>query len=108
MSEYFIQSSHGELIADTDGKVTSCIIDNVDADGGAHLASIIRFDIAEWLRCWNNPETLHIDILDLGYWYVDAATTTKLFASPDKQWRSEIAQELFGRRTAARACPAAE
>jgi hypothetical protein len=98
-----IGSSHGELIVDAEGNVIDRHLDNNDPDGGGHLASIIRFDLAEWRGYWDKLDTSDIDILDLGYWYTDTKTGRTAFAPPDAKWRSEIAEVLLERRTAAKA-----
>jgi hypothetical protein len=97
MTQYHIGSSHGELTADNDGHVIHCRTDNNNHNGGAHLASIVRFDIAEWRRYWNNPRTRHIDILDVGYWYTAPGANNILYAPPDETWRKEIAEILLKR-----------
>jgi hypothetical protein len=98
--QYTVASSHGELTVGAEGNVTDRRLDNQDPDGGGHLAQIIRFDLEEWQTHWGNPETGHIDILDLGYWYTDPETKEITFAPPDARWRSEIAEILLERRVA--------
>jgi hypothetical protein len=93
-----VGSSHGELTIDAAGNVVSRNIDNTEPDGGGHLAAIIRFDIGEWRRHWNEPLPAAFDILDLGYWYGDAETGAAAYAPPDAKWREEIAQILLERR----------
>ena len=94
---YTIGSSHGKLTADADGYVIDRNLDNDEPDGGAHLASIVRFDIVEWRRFWNNPDTRVIDILDLGYWHSDPRSHKNAYEPPNSKWRAEIAQQMFGR-----------
>jgi hypothetical protein len=100
MTQFHISSSHGDLTADNDGYVVHCLSDNDDDDGGAHLASIVRFDITEWRRYWNKPRTRHIDILDVGYWYVTAGTNETVYVPPVETWRKEIAEILLERGSA--------
>jgi hypothetical protein len=95
--QYKVGSSHGKLTTDADGYVTDRDLDNDEPDGGAHLARIVRIDIVEWRRFWNNPDTRVIDILDLGYWRADPKTHENIYAPPDAEWRAEIAQKLFAR-----------
>jgi hypothetical protein len=95
--QFIVGSSHGKLTADEDGYVVDRFLDNDEADGGAHLACIVRFDIVEWRRFWNNPDTCVIDILDLGYWHSQPETHEDAYAPPDSEWRAEIAQQMFGR-----------
>jgi hypothetical protein len=99
-AQYTIGSSHGELTINAEGTVIDRRLDNADPDGGEHLARITRFDLEEWRRLRGNPEVGHIDILDLGYWYIDA-DGKKAYAPPDEKWRSEIAESLLGRRAGA-------
>jgi hypothetical protein len=93
-----VGSSHGELKIDYAGNVVNRDLDNMDPDGGGHLAAIIRFDIGEWRRQWNEPLPTMFDILDLGYWYVDPETCVTSYEPPDAKWRADIAQLLLQRR----------
>jgi hypothetical protein len=95
-----VRSNHGILTIDTRGTVTRCHLDNDDADGGAHLAQIARFDIGEWQRRWGKELPESFDILDLGYWYFGADDSER-YAPPDETWRVDIAEAMFDRRPAA-------
>jgi hypothetical protein len=99
--QYTISSTHGKLTVNADGHVIECRAGNEEPDGGGHLKSITRFDLAEWRRHWRKPMPLTLDILDLGYWYTDLDTKHAAFAPPDEKWRSEIAESLLGRRAGA-------
>jgi hypothetical protein len=92
-----VRSSHGVLTIDTQGTVTHRHLDNDDADGGAHLARIARFDIGEWQRHWGKELPESFDILDLGYWYF-GADDSETYAPPDEAWRVDIAETMFHRR----------
>lgn len=96
-----VASSHGELTIDAAGNVVNRGLDNFDSDGGAHLATIVRFDIGEWQRHWNEPLPATFDILDLGYWYADPATGMTAYEPPDAKWRADIAEILLERRATA-------
>jgi hypothetical protein len=102
-NRYIVGSSHGEFTIDIGGYVVERRLDNDDADGGRHLKSITRFDLAEWREYWGDPELDHIDILGLGYWYTNPKTDESAFEPPDAKWRSEIAEILLERRVAAEA-----
>jgi len=92
-----VGSSHGELTIDAEGYVIERRLDNEDADGGGHLKSITRFDLPEWRSHWGQPTPATLDILDLGYWYVDSETNETIFLPPDAKWRAEIAKILMRR-----------
>jgi hypothetical protein len=98
--QYTVSSSHGKLTADADGYVIDRDLENDELDGGARVACIVRFDIVEWRRFWNNPDTCLIDILDLGYWHADPTTYENAYEPPNSEWRAEIAQQMFGRMPA--------
>lgn len=98
---YMIGSSHGQLTLDAFGYVIERRLDDENAQGSKHLASITRFDLLEWRKHWDNPETSEIDILDLGYWYVDPLTGETAYEPPDVKWRTEIAEILRQRRVGA-------
>jgi hypothetical protein len=95
---YTVSSSHGELTIDADGRITECRTDNDDPDGGLHLKAITRFDLGEWHRHWGKPENSRIDILDLGYWYIEPEGGESFYEPPDAQWRKEIAEILLHRK----------
>ena len=92
-----VGSSHGELTIDAAGNVVSRNIDNTEPDGGGHLAAIIRFDIGEWRRHWNEPLPAAFDILDLGYWYTQTESGETEYAPPVADWRKNIAETLLQR-----------
>lgn len=96
-----VRSSHGELSICARGNVTHRRLENHEPDGGLHLASILRFDLGEWVRHWGEPLPASFDILDLGYWYGDPVTAECTYAPPDAHWRAEIASLL---RTRLRQC----
>jgi hypothetical protein len=95
MTQSHIGSSHGELTIDAEGYVIQRRLDNEDSDGGKHLKSIARFDLAEWRRHWGQPLPATFDILDVGYWYVAPETNESAFEPPDAKWRLEIAEILL-------------
>jgi hypothetical protein len=87
-----VHSSHGVLTTDARGIVINRCLDNDDADGGGHLARILRFDIGEWSRHWGRDLPECFDILDLAYWYADV-NGVEVYAPPEETWRSDIAHE---------------
>ena len=96
---YIVGSSHGELTITTDGIVIDRRLDNDDADGGRHLAGIVRFDLVEWYSHWGKARPSAFDILDLGYWYTNE-DGTETYAPADAKWRLEIAGIMSGRMVA--------
>ncbi len=101
-ADLIVASSHGILRVDADGYVRSRSLENHDIDGGSHLALIVRFDLPEWRRYWSHPQPDRLDILDLGYWYASVEASELTFAPPDARWRSDVAEQAFGRIRAPR------
>jgi len=94
-----VESSHGELTVDSGGNVLNRKLDNTDPDGGGHLAAIVLFNLREWQRYWRTSLPTAFDILDLGYWYIDAKTGRTSYVPPVADWRQSIAEILLERKT---------
>lgn len=89
-----VESSHGELTIDATGNILARKLDNVDPDGGGHLARILRFDLDEWRTYWGASFPSFFDILDLGYWHADLETGEKRYSRPVENWRKDIASRF--------------
>lgn len=83
-----VTGSHGAFLIDDTGHILSKQIETKETETGLHLKSIMRFDMREW-RDWYCKTGLpaHIDILDLGYWYLTPGEILWSYSPPDNDWR---------------------
>jgi hypothetical protein len=87
-----IGSSHGTIIVDKRGIPVHWRLDTTDLSAARHLLSIIRFNLAEWVECWEEEMPGHLDILDVGYYYADTVSSRreKHYCEPEEEHREEI------------------
>lgn len=94
--DYLVRSSHGEFSIKTSGHVIEFVADSDDLESVAHLSSITRFNIVEYLQTYPEEEFLdEFDILDLGYWYFEKDEHGELhqkYTPPDYVFRRDIVQ----------------
>jgi hypothetical protein len=88
---FTVCSSNGVLTARcSDGQVITV---EVYPEGDNHLMQIVRIDIAEWERHYNQkvqPDD-SIDILCAGYWYIDwRKGPEEIYEPPISEYRNEI------------------
>lgn len=92
-----VASSHGTLTIDDTGHILSRQIDTLETESGSHLKSILRFNVTEWCGWYCKTDLpSHIDILDLGYWYMPKPDgVIWAYTPPESDWRNMML-ELYG------------
>jgi hypothetical protein len=84
-----VQSSHGRLRIDDEGRPVHLWIDTDDLASANVLASIRRFDLDEFRRTYGRLDD-EFDVLDLGYWHGGDC-----YEPPAYEWRASFRPQAF-------------
>ena len=90
MQKTIISSSNGDIEITAAGKV----INTTDTSADQCISNIAHFNIEEFLRYYQlEVMPASIDILDIGYWFNDAAGKQE-YEAPAQDWREEKKQYM--------------
>lgn len=97
LGRHNVNSSHGTLVIDRHGFVISreihkcCPINSLVSEDHFDLLTAFAFDVLEWERYWGKKlgDVSDLDILDLGYWYVNKNGEVE-YEAPANHWREEL------------------
>lgn len=82
-------SSHGEIVADAEtGIVLNLNRLNLSNESWGHRYIPVQFDLSEWHRRYPGEKLPRsLDILDLGYWFLDTESKCSGYEEPAEDWR---------------------
>lgn len=89
MTYVLINSSNGIIVA----YANSGSLRSIATFSGCELPDIQKIDLDEWRETYGGDVPAELDILDVGYWYLNDAQES-CYQQPEYEWRKEYRSKI--------------